>query len=125
MQGEFVLVNHLLLNTRESFFLNAGKKTALYFSNSTWFQVGFDKLYSFVTLCRLFRTTNSNMVHVDRSGTILLNLENDRDWAILRDGPFWFAQRSWQTQSLHDNDLTLFTGKRIRHARASLANGGV
>jgi len=36
-----------------------------------------------------------------------------------------FAQRSWQTLSLLVSDLALFVGKRIRMARASLANGGV
>jgi len=36
-----------------------------------------------------------------------------------------FAQRSWQTQSVFVTDLALFVGKRIRMARASLANGGV
>ena len=39
--------------------------------------------------------------------------------------PFLFAQRSWQTHSLLISDLTLFMGKRLRLARASLANGGV
>ena len=39
---------------------------------------------------------------------------------------FLFAQRSWQTQPLATaSGLTLFMGKRIRLARASLANGGV
>jgi hypothetical protein len=38
---------------------------------------------------------------------------------------FLFAQRSWQTQSLLDSDLTPSTGKRIQLTRASLANGGV
>jgi len=40
-------------------------------------------------------------------------------------GRFLFAQRSWQTLSLLVSDLALFVGKRIRMARASLANGGV
>ncbi len=39
--------------------------------------------------------------------------------------PFLFAQRSWQTPSLLDSDLTRFIGKRIRLARASAANAGV
>jgi len=39
--------------------------------------------------------------------------------------PVLFAQRSWQTQSVFVTDLALFMGKRIRMARASLANGGV
>jgi hypothetical protein len=38
---------------------------------------------------------------------------------------FSFAPRSWQTQSVFVTDLALFMGKRIRMARASLANGGV
>jgi hypothetical protein len=38
---------------------------------------------------------------------------------------FLFAQRSRQTLSVLVTDLTLFMGKRIRFARASLANGGV
>ena len=39
--------------------------------------------------------------------------------------PFLFAQRSWQTPSLLVSDLTQFMGKRIRLARASVANAGV
>ncbi len=39
--------------------------------------------------------------------------------------PFLFAQRSWQTPSVLVTDLALFVGKRIRMARAALANGGV
>ena len=40
-------------------------------------------------------------------------------------GAFLFAQRSWQTPSLLVSDLTQFMGKRIRLARASVANAGV
>jgi hypothetical protein len=36
-----------------------------------------------------------------------------------------FAQRSRQTQSVLATDLALFLGKRIRLARASVANAGV
>jgi hypothetical protein len=43
----------------------------------------------------------------------------------VRAPPIPIAQRSWQTQSLLVSDRAPSMGKRIRLARASLANGAV